>query len=225
MKERNQQAGDGLQFDNRASSEAKQTLSSSEMIRTVVQFAEYIEKEYTSEGDDRAMFIAAMDADMPGLSGRMSLFTNAIGQRGGVLYALVKAMRNNEGVRDLLNEARVLSLTDPDSTGDLADRLADTRRRERLTWGYVAICALWTLTLAAGWALGLFHALTTVSSLLLMAFLFWLIGRELKALRRQRRRYQQAAGEDREQHRKMAAATFMHMLKQAAGRAAEDDDD
>lgn len=202
--------------DNRQTQEAAKVREKSEFIKRIEDFANYMQKEYIDEGN-RSLLISAGDSSIADSQGGMAHIM--LGDRAMNMAGLASMMRQ-DGFGDLFRMARIVS-TDDDGMGDV---ISNKRRRLRMLYGMAALSASWTLCIVGFQIVGIGNWITTVSNLLLMAYIFFILWREILPLRRQVARLKAAESEEQEarKRRNMAALFFesLHHLMQR-----DDDDD
>lgn len=203
--------------DNRQTQEAATVREKSEFIKRIEDFANYMQKEYIDDCEGRSLLISAGDRSLGDSQGGMAHIM--LGDRAMNTAGLASMMRQ-DGFDDVFRMARIVS-TDDDSMGDV---ISSKRRRLRILYGMAALSAFWTLCIVGFQIVGIGNWITTVSNLLLTAYIFFILWREILPLRRQVARLKAAEREEQEarKKRKMAALFFesLHHLMQR-----DDDDD
>lgn len=203
--------------DNRQTQEAATVREKSEFIKRIEDFANYMQKEYIDDCEGRSLLISAGDRSLGDSQGGMAHIM--LGDRTMNTAGLASMMRQ-DGFDDVFRMARIVS-TDDDGMGDV---ISNKRRRLRMLYGMAALSAFWTLCIVGFQIVGIGNWITTVSNLLLMAYIFFILCREILPLRRQVARLKAAEREEQEarKRRKMAALFFesLHHLMQR-----DDDDD
>lgn len=207
--------------DNRHTEEAASVREKSEFLKRIEDFASYMKAEYI-DGGGRSLIISAGDRNLDG------------GARGGMAHimlgppemnvAALASMMQQEDMGDVVKRARLECAEDDETLGGALRR---KRRSLRIGYGFAVLSALWTLFFVVSALWGPTSWLTTVSNLLLMAWVNFLIWREVLPLRRQVARLEDI------RHREAAARTkremerlFMESLRHIAeNRRDEDDDD
>lgn len=202
--------------DNRNTQEAATVREKSEFIKRIEDFANYMQKEYINDCDDRSLLISAGDRTLGDAQGGMAHIM--LGDRV-MNTAGLASMMHQDGFGDMFRMARIVS-TDDDSMGDV---IGSKRRRLRWLYGMAGLSAFWTLCIVGFQITGIANWITTVSNFLLMTYIDLSLWREIRPLRRQIARLKAAEREEQEERkkRKMAALLFeaIHHLMQ------RDDDD
>jgi len=207
---------------------ARQVRQESEFIKRIEDFARYMAPEYITDGDNpRSLMIIAGDC-LDAKEGRHAMAHIMVGSDRVVRCALRSMMEDCGAFAALVHE-----LCDDDGGGrsvaDLDEEIG--RRQKRMTrslWAAVGI-ATWSGVLIVLSVAGLAHWLTTVSSLLLMAFTGMLIGRDVRSLRadieKLRQQRKRAAGRQRIVNGISKFAEFLRQMRASLEEDAGDDED
>lgn len=213
--------------DNGQSRMAQQVRQESEFIKRVEDFARFMAPEYITDSDNpRSLLILAADC-LDAKSGKHAMANIMIGNDRVNRCAMREMMENNDTF-----SAQVHELCDEDggdrSVEDLDEEIG--RKQKRLTfsmWAAVGI-ATWSGVLIVLSVAGLAHWLTTVSSLLLMAFTGMLIGRDVRSLRadieKLRQQRKRAAGRQKIVSRISEFSGFLRRMREQMEEDAGEDD-
>ena len=150
----------------------------SEYIKRVVDFAKYMQKEYIDESGDKCLLISAGDRNVD--ANKQGMIHAVAGNKEMVIANMVSLMKQKE-MAEIFRAARIVN-SDVD---DLTDVITDKRRRLRMLYLWGALSALWVLVLGIFTVLGVCNWITTISSLLLMGYVAYLLARDIRLLRRQ----------------------------------------
>lgn len=213
--------------DNGQSQMAQEVRQESEFIKRIEDFARYMAPEYITDSDNtRSLTIIAADC-LDAKQGRCAMAHIMLGNDRVGRCALRSMMNDNDTFSSLVHE-----LCDDDgsrSVEELDEEIG--RRQKRMThslWAAVGI-ATWSGVLIVLSVAGLAHWLTTVSSLLLMAFTGMLIGRDVRSLRadieKLRQQRKRAAGRQRIVNGISKFAEFLRQMRASLEEDAGDDDD
>lgn len=199
--------------------EARELRERSEFIKRVTDFAQYMQKEYVDGSDGEvAMMICASDRSFS--DEKAGAATIVMGGKATMTAALAEMMRE-ERTGELFRVARMVA-GEAQSASEDAGPL---KRRLRTGYGMAGLTAFWTLCIVGFQVWGVANWITTVSNLLLMAFVgFQLYGlirdqrRKLQAIEREERR-------DRRDRVQMGMAAFAEMMRRMAQKNDEDEED
>ncbi len=177
----------------------------SEYIKRVVDFAKYMQKEYIEEDGDKCLLISAGDrnADVD----KRGIIHAVVGNKEMVIATMVSLMKQKE-TAEIFRMARIVN-SDVD---DFTDVISVKRRRLRMLYLWGALSALWVLVLGIFTALGVCNWITTISSLLLMGYVAYLLVREICTLRRQITRLGTDFQEDSKERQKQAVADILKKI-------------
>jgi hypothetical protein len=193
---------------------AERLRRSSEYIKAAESFAKYAHKEWVEEmADERAMLMCCVDRTTPDGTGLMTIAT---GDKD-LITAAVMQMMEDENLGEVFRKARVVSET----TGDMSENIRSTRRRLRTFYGLAVLSVFWMVCIVAFQIAGVANWITTVSNLLLMAFVGLQVGREIVERRRMLNRLTSAVLRDREERMEHHARAFFDALRKHM----EQDDD
>jgi len=177
---------------NYDSCEAREVRQRSEFLRRVHDFAEYMQKEYISESDgEMSLFISAGDSTL-GENG-VGRVQCVMGQQWMVATGLASLMEDGDS-RELFRAARRMA----DDYDDLPERRKELRRQRRVLYTLMSLSALWACAIILLQVFGIANWITTVSNLLLMAF----IGLQLWTFRADLKRKLARFREDESDHRR-----------------------
>lgn len=150
----------------------------SEYIKRVVDFAKYMQKEYIDESGDKCLLISAGDRNVD--ANKKGIIHAVVGNKEMVIANMVSLMKQKE-TAEIFRMARIVN----NDVDDFTDVISGKRHRLRILYGLSAISALWVLLLGIFTALGVSNWITTISNLLLMGYVAYLLVREICTLRRQ----------------------------------------
>ena len=150
----------------------------SEYIKRVVDFAKYMRKEYIDEDGDKCLLISAGDrnADVD----KQGIIHAVVGNKEMVIANMASLMKQKE-TAEIFRMARITN-SDVD---DFTDVISVKRHRLRMLYLWGTLSALWVFVLGIFTALGVCNWTTTISSLLLMGYVAYLLARDIRLLRRQ----------------------------------------
>ena len=218
-----------MKHDNGRSQEAQRVREESEFIKRIEDFARYMAPEYITDSDNpRSLMIIAADC-LDAKQGHYAMAHVMVGNDRVGRCALRSMMEDNDTFSSLVHE-----LCDDDggdrSVEDLDAEIA--RRQKRLTYsmfGYGAVIAAWSAACIVLSVAGIVHWATTGSSLMLMAWLAVLIGRDIKStsteLARLRQQRKRAAGRQKIVSRISEFADFLRQMRNQLEEDAGDDDE
>lgn len=150
----------------------------SEYIKRVVDFAKYMQKEYIDESGDKCLLISAGDRNVD--ANKKGIIHAVVGNKEMVIANMVSLMKQKE-TAEIFRMARIVN----NDVDDFTDVISGKRHRLRILYGLSAISALWVLLLVVFTAFGMSNWITTISNLLLMGYVAYLLVREICTLRRQ----------------------------------------
>lgn len=218
-----------MKTDNGQSQEAQIVRQKSEFIKRVEDFARYIAPEYITESDNpRSLCIIAADC-LDKESGRHAMAHIMVGNDRVTRCAIRSMMEDNDNFSSLVHE-----LCDDDggnrSVEDLDEEIARKQKNLKRSIFIAVLDGIWSVALIALQVFGPASLLTTISSLLLMAFCGMLIGRDIKTLRMAIARLKQlrkrAVGRQKMMSRVARLGDFLrHMREQIEEDAGDDDED
>ena len=199
--------------------EAQELKGRSEFIKRVTDFAQYMQQEYVEGSDgERAMLICAADATVgDGRSGHLHLVMGG----KATMTASLASMMSQEEMQEVFRVARIVA----GAADDLRSDMKPLRRRLRTLYGMAAVAGLWTLCIVGFQVVGIANWITTVSNLLLMAYVGFVLYREIREHRRKLQRIGREQQRETQQRKEMAALAFAEMLKRIAASADDDDED
>jgi hypothetical protein len=177
---------------NDGSCEAQQVRQQSEFLKRVHDFAQYMHKEYIVESDgEMSLFISANDGTLgDDKVGRMQC---VMGREALVVIGLASFMEEGDN-RELFRAARQIA----DDYDDLPERRKELRRQRMVLYTLMSLSALWACAIILLQVFGIANWITTVSNLLLMAF----IGLQLWTFRADLKRKLARFREDESDHRR-----------------------
>lgn len=197
---------------------AERLCNSSDFIKAANSFASYAHKEWVQgNADQRAMLICCVDRTIPEGVGSIGV---AVGD-GDLIAAALMNMQDDDAMGRILRKAHRTK----DVIEDYDTLYQSTRSRLRVDYWMTALVAVWTLCVIVFQVLGIAHWITTVSCLLLNAYLGYMIGCDITERRRVMKRLVDAVHREREERMNMLEQklqSFMDMLK---SRLSHDDDD
>lgn len=198
--------------------QSSKVCESSEYIKQVKNFANYIHKEYIEQSDERILLICAADNDVPGTQGCMTHILTGNKQLG---VTAVSEMMRQEEFNLLFRMARVMNNDDE----DFADVINIKRRHLRRLYALAVVELLWTLSLIAFLIFGISNWISTISNLLLMVLVGYYLSGEISKIRRQIKGLQNECKDDRAAKAAHSLATFFEMLKRKLQENDTDDED
>jgi hypothetical protein len=185
---------------------AERLRRTSEYIKAAENFARYAHKEWVEEdADERAMLMCCVDRTTPDGTGLMTIAT---GDKD-LITAAVMQMMEDENLGEVFRKARVVSET----AGDMSENIRSTRRRLRTFYGLAVLSVFWTVCIVAFQIAGVANWITTVSNLLLMAFVGLQVGHDIVERRRMLNRLTSAQRRDREERMEHHARAFFDALR------------
>ena len=204
---------------NCESAEAQEVRQRSEFIKRVHDFAHFMQKEYIDECDgELALMLCAMDKNVgDGKAGAAHIVIG--GMR--TMTAAVASMMQQDGIGEIFRVARM-------AAGEMESEHRDIeglRRKLRVGYGIVGLTVFWTLCLIGLQVWGVANWITTVSNLLMMVFLGYLLWRTIRDQRRTLKRIEEEEKNERRERLDRAMGMFSAMLKDIAGRMNHDDDE
>lgn len=177
----------------------------SEYIKRVVDFAKYMQKEYIGESGDKCLLISAGDRNVD--ANKKGIIHAVVGNKEMVIANMVSLMKQKE-TAEIFRMARIVN----NDVDDFADVISGKRHRLRILYGLSAISALWVLLLVVFTAFGMSNWITTISNLLLMGYVAYLLVREICTLRRQITRLEDDCQEDSKERQKQAVADILKKI-------------
>jgi hypothetical protein len=160
-----------------------------------------MQKEYINNCDDRSLLICAVDGSIGNSQGGMMHLM--LGSRVLATTGLASMMQQ-EGFDRVFSMARVTSTDDYYTE----DAITSKRRQLRKLYGMAGFAAFWVLFILGFQIAGIGNLITTVSNLLLMAYIGLVLYREIMPLRRQIARLKTTISEEKEARLKHRLATF-----------------
>lgn len=188
----------------------------SDYIKQIHDFAKYMEKEYELEStDDRSLLICAADKTLgDGEVGAAHIMLGDI----DLTTASVSSMMEQEKMGIIFRMARIMAEVTHDDLGDLV--FVRHRHLRRLYWSAAGVAA-WTLCVVALQVVGIANWITTVSNLILMAWVNWLVWREIGNVKYDIYRLDKTRNEEFRERKKMQREKVFDVLRQVS----DDDDD
>lgn len=197
---------------------AEKVRRSSEYIKAADSFARYAHSEWIADSaDKRALLMCCVDRTIPEGIGYACIVTGD----GDLIAAALMTMQQDEGFSKIFRKACMAS----DAIGDVKEQIDEQRQRLRVYYGMAGLSAFWTLCVIFFQITGTANWITTISNLLLMAYVLFMIYREIKERRRKLKRLTCAMHREREERinrLEQQLRSFMDMLK---SRLRPDDDD
>lgn len=193
---------------------AERLRSTSEYIKAAESFSKYAHKEWIEDySDERAMLMCCIDHTVPDGTGMMGV---AAGNKD-LITAAVMAMMQDDDLGEVFHKARVVSET----TGDMDENVRSTRIRLRTFYILAVVVSLWTLFVVGLKVWGISDWITTISNLLLIAFIGLQLNHEIINRRRMLKRLLIAQHNDHEERlERKLQSMFDKMMKRM-----EDDDE
>lgn len=214
--------------DNGQSYEAQEIRQESEFIKRIEDFARYMAPEYITGSDNlRSLCIIAGDC-LDEREGKFAMAHIMVGDNRVARGALRSMMESSEDFASQVHE-----LCDDDgssrSVEDLDKEIGWKQKRlTRSTW-FAVVIAAWSAALIALQVVGLGNWMTTVSSLLLMAFSAWYVGLDIASLRADIARLKQlrkrAVGRQKLMTYREHLAGFLRQIRAQIEEDAGDDED
>lgn len=177
----------------------------SEYIKRVVDFAKYMQKEYIDESGDKCLLISAGDRNVD--ANKKGIIHAVVGNKEMVIANMVSLMKQKE-TAEIFRMARIVN----NDVDDLINVISGKRHRLRILYGLSAISASWVLLLVVFTAFGMSNWITTISNLLLMGYVAYLLVREICTLRRQITRLETDCQEDSKERQKQAVADILKKI-------------
>lgn len=195
---------------------AEKLRNSSEFIKTAESFADYAHKEWILDcADQRALLMCCVDRTVPDGIGSMGVATG----NGTLISAALMQLQENGTISRIFRDARLAS----DTAEDYDEMIRDTRKFLRTAYCLVALVVFWTLCVIAFQILGTAHWITTVSNLLLIVWMGYRLGYEIKHARRKMKRLTKAARRERANRLEQKIRSFLDALTKR--NSVEDDED
>lgn len=189
--------------------------STSEYIKAAESFAKYAHKEWIEDySDDRALLMCCIDHTVPDGTGMMGIAT---GDKD-LITAAVMAMMLDDNLGEVFHKARVAIET----TGDIDENIRSTRRRLRTFYILAVVATLWTLFIVGLKVWDVSDWISTISNLLLMAFIGLQIYHEIVTRRHMLKRLMSAARRD---HEERLERKLQSLLGSMMKRMEDDDED
>lgn len=188
----------------------------SEFLKQVSDFAEYMHKEYIKGSDgDMSLFISAGDKTMG--EEHVGHVQCIMGQQWMVAAGLASWLKDGDH-REIFRAARRMA----DDYDDLPERRKELRRQRRVLYALMTISVLWVCAIILFQVFGIGNWITTVSNLLLMAY----IGLQLWSFRADLLRKTACLNKDEDDHmRNVAERTIGEAFQRFFSRFQSDDDD
>lgn len=194
---------------------AEKLRNSSEFIKTAENFAEYAQKEWILDcAGQRALLMCCVDRTIPDGIGSMGLATG----NGNLISAALMQLQKDGTISRIFRDARLAS----DTAEDYDEMIRDTRKFLRTAYCLVALVVLWALCIIAFQISGTAHWITTVSNLLLLVWVGYRLGYEIKHARRKMKRLTKAARRERANRQEQKIRSFLDALTK---RNSEEDDE
>ncbi len=194
---------------------AEKLRNSSEFIKTAESFASYAHKEWILDcADQRALLMCCVDRTVPDGTGSMGVATG----NGNLISAALMLLQKDGTISRIFRDARLAS----DTAEDYDEMIRDTRNFLRTAYCLSAVVVFWTLCVIAFQILGIAHWITTVSNLLLIVWMVYRLGYEIKHARRKMKRLTKAARRERANRLEQKIRSFMDALTK---RNSEKDDE
>lgn len=189
--------------------------STSEYIKAAESFAKYAHKEWIEDySDDRALLMCCIDHTVPDGTGMMGIAT---GDKD-LITAAVMAMMQDDNLGEVFHKARVAIET----TGDIDENIRSTRRRLRTFYILAVVATLWTLFIVGLKVWDVSDWISTISNLLLMAFIGLQIYHDIVTRRHMLKRLMSAARRD---HEERLERKLQSLLGSMMKRMEDDDED
>jgi predicted nucleic acid-binding Zn ribbon protein len=194
---------------------AEKLCRTSEYIKAAESFVRYAHKEWVEENaDERALLMCCIDRTVPDGTGMMNVATG----NKDLITAAVMKMMEDDNLGEVFRKARIVSET----CGDMDENIRSTRNRLRTFYGIAALATVWTVCIVGFQIAGVANWITTVSNLLLMAFIGLQLCREIMESRRMLKRLTSAVRRDREERMEHHVRAFFDALRK---RMDQDDDE
>ena len=203
---------------NKNSIEAQELRRSSEYLKQVVDFVEFMQKEHIDGSTARRSLIVAATDDSVG-GGKTGEARVVVGDRRATVVSLA-GMMHDEQTADIFHDARILCGIVDERT----EQLPVERRRLRTMYFLAALCILWSVCVVALWVMGS-NWMITISNLLLMAVTGLNVFRDIRDRRRRIESIKDETRRDRQERTYMMAEAFMEGLKRHIENMRSDDDD
>jgi hypothetical protein len=204
--------------ENERTQESEAIRKESEFIKHVEDFARYMHKEHIEGREKCAMIISAVD-DLDDT--RKAMLNVVLGNKMLNISAMASMMQRKD-LSGMFRQARMESMQDDDV---LEEAIKEKRGVLRRLYGMAALTIFWTLCLIGFYFWDVSTLISTISNLLLMGFVGYMLYREITLLRRVVARMEQDLCEER----KARVEHFMEKAKQLFGsliqRLQQDDDD
>ena len=181
-------------------------------------FANYIQKEYIEQSDERTLLICAADNDIPGTQGCV---THILSGNKQLSVTAVSEMMRQEEFSLLFRMARVMNSEDE----DFSDVIHIKRRHLRRLYAWVSVLALWSLGILIIQLMGAGDWFSTITNILITTSACSFVGRQIATIRRQIKRLQNECKDDRAAKAAHNLATFFEMLKHKLQENDTDDED
>ena len=198
---------------------AEKLRNSSEYIKAAESFARYAHQEWIQDCiDSRALLMCCVDRTIPDGVGSITLATGD----GDLLTASLMQMQNDEHLGNIFRKARMVG----DTIGDLNENIRNLRSRLRIDYCVAACCILWSLCIISFQIWGVANWITTVSNLLLMVYLCYMVGRDILERRKMLKRLTNAVQRDRiEMAEQRLRDLFNSLMSRLRHDDREDDDE
>ena len=199
--------------------EAKELRERSEFIKRVTDFAQYMQKEYVDGSDgELAMMICASDRSIG--DDRAGAAHIVMGGRA-TMTAAVASMMQEERMGEIFRVARMVA----GDAQSIKGNVGGLRRRLRTFYCLAGLTALWTLCIVGFQVVGIANWITTVSNLLLMAFVGVQLYGMIRDLRWKVKSIEAEQERDRRERMQMGMAAFAEMLKRIAASADDEEEE
>ena len=207
--------------DNRHTEEAETVRRKSEFLKRVEDFASYMQKEYIDGSDDRSLIISAGERRFGGDS-QGGMCHVMLGPRD-MNTAAAACMVREDGFREVF--ATVIR-DGADAAADLDGAIRSGRRRLRTGYGIALLSAFWSGIIIGLQVLGMTDWVTTVTNLLLMAFVGVTLWRAIRPMRAEVARLEERRRRERQAYvQQRMEKLFAETLRRLTGRDGDDEDD
>ncbi len=198
---------------------AEKLRNSSEYIKAAESFARYAHQEWIQDYiDSRALLMCCVDRTIPDGVGSITLATGD----SDLLTVSLMQMQDDEHLGHIFRKARMVN----DTIGDLNENIRNLRSRLRMGYYMAALVAFWMLCIIGFQIWGVANWITTVSNLLLMVFLGYMVGRDILERRKMLKRLTNAVQRDRvEMAEQRLRALFDSLMSRLRHDDSDDDDE
>ena len=199
--------------------ETQKILRRSEFLKSAESFAKYAHKEWIEGNtEDKAMLMCCVDTTVA--DEQTGLMSIVMGGKDLLETAMVKMMENKT-IGELFVKARIAS----DVIEEKGEKIKNLRKRLRTLYGMAALAIFWTMCIIGFAIWGVSDWITTITNLLLMAFVGLLVGREIKENRRLVKCLEESVQRDIHDHLENLKRGFFDFLRKLASHNEADDDD